>query len=111
MNFFARFQSNKKRAPQPTPLPPTPKSTPAPNTNPSPVDWRRRLGQQPRQDGYSNAQAAILCAFQAQIEASPDCDYRALRCTLRVVRTAPSFCPLWAVEALYRAAQHDPLTA
>ena len=109
MNLFARFQSKQKPAPQPTPSVPRPVPVPAPN--PSPVDWRRRMAQQSRQDGYSTEQAAILCAFQAQIEASADCDYRALRCTLRVVRTAPFFCPMWAVEVLYHAAQHDPLTA
>jgi hypothetical protein len=112
MNLFARFQSTPEPAPKPTP--PSPSPTPAPK-QPTSVDWRRRFmpvaTPAPRQDGYSHEQAQIICAFQAQLERAGTWDVEALRITLRCVRTAPYFCPLWAVEAFYRAAAVVPAAA
>ena len=73
MNVFVRLQSTQKPASQPTPPPPVPNPAPIPVSNPSPVDWRYCLAHQPWQDSCR---------------------------ALRVVQTAPFFCPLWAVEAL-----------
>ena len=111
MNLLIRLKSPKKPTPTPSPIVPTPahEPTPIPKTTPTSVDWRRRFmpvatPAAPRQDGYSHEQAQIICAFQAQLERAGVWDVEALRITLRCVRTAPYFCPLWAVEAFYRAA-------
>lgn len=105
MNLLIRLKPASNPAPTPTPPAHTPAPKPKPG-QPTNVDWRRRfMPVAPRQDGYSHEQAQIVCAFQAQLERAGTWDVEAWRLTLHCVRTAPYFCPLWAVEAFYRAAQ------